>query len=598
MSPREGSLIDSSGAGSLADAALAARIGAWDTSAPRSEERRSLDMDNLLPLGGTFAGLHVESLVGRGGMGVVYRARQVAPYRTVALKVLAPELDGDHTARARFLAEIELLAAVEHPHIVPMYDAGETDGRLWLTMRLLEGPSIRSLVERRGPLVPGVALELLAPIAAALDAIHAAGLVHGDVGPANVLLDSHGEPYLADFGIARRLGAPAERLGTLAYLAPERIAASSEDTDGSGAVPAAGGAAADRYAFAGLVLYALTGRPPFEGPTADDVLRAHLDAPPPSASARRRHLPPALDPVIARGLAKDPAARQAMAVELLDDVRRALRAAPPTPAPADPRAVTLPVRPEEPGGVGARTRSRVRRRSIPASIAGVALGLVAVLLVTGSMFGFGLVPVAGILGLPAAARSPNPSATGKAVPTPTPRPTPKPTAAPRLGAAADVARLRVLLPSVVRNDCRSAALEGGALVAGGDLAMPDAIAAVSCPLADTPGTNVRYVLFPTAASLAADWQATVGAAGIATSGRCEQGSPFIGSWRQPAGILGLGQPRTGQIACWLGRDGSARIDWTLDGVPVVVSLRRTDEDLAAAYARWSSDDLSPQPANR
>ncbi|HEY3522090.1 MAG TPA: serine/threonine-protein kinase [Candidatus Limnocylindrales bacterium] len=546
-------------------------------------------MDNLLPLGGTFAGFHVEALVGRGGMGVVYRARQQAPARTVALKVLAPALDGDGPARRRFLAEIDLLAAVEHPHIVPIYGAGETDGRLWLTMRLLEGPSLRALIERRDgrrPLRPERAIELLAPIASAIDAIHEAGLVHGDVGPANVLLDAHGEPYLADFGIARRLGAPAERLGTLAYLAPERIVA-----DDGGSTPDAGGAAGDRYAFAGLLLYALTGRPPFEGPTPDDVLRAHLEAPPPTATSRRPGLPTRLDVVIARGLAKDPAARYGSATELLAAAGDALATETPSLASSDPTAATRPLR--APAGA--------RRRSTPGGLATAVLGLVVALLVTGWTFGFGLVPVAGGLGLPAAARSSDPSgertpgATPR--PTPTPSPTPTPTASPRLGSAEDVARLRVLLPDAVRNACQSDAVAGGALVTGGDVATPDAVAAVACPLdADGTGLSVRYVLFASTATLEDAWAATVGRATRDAHGRCEAGTAFAGRWQQRGGLLGLGPERTGRIACWLGRNGHARVDWTLDGVPVLVTLHRPDEDVAAAYAVWSREDLSPRPS--
>src|SRR5581483_560301 len=170
------------------------------------------------------------------------------------------------------------------------------------------------------------------PIASALDAIHEAGLVHGDVGPANVLLDIHGEPYLTDFGIARRLGTPAERLGTLAYLAPERIVGSDRDSGLE-----AGGPAADRYAFAGLLLYALTGRPAFEGATPDDVLRAHLEAPVPAATARRPELPARIDHVVARGLAKDPGERFGSATELLAAARDALAMPLPGVVAADPR---------------------------------------------------------------------------------------------------------------------------------------------------------------------------------------------------------------------------------------------------------------------
>jgi serine/threonine protein kinase len=174
--------------------------------------------ETLLPLGGTFAGHRVESILGRGGMGVVYRARQAAPARTVALKVLAPELDGDETARRRFLDEIALLAAVEHPHVVPIHEAGEEGGRLWLTMRLLEGPSLRTLVERTSGLDPARAIALLAPVASALDAIHAAGLVHGDVGPTNVLLDLHGERDPTGYELHATTIAIADELAGAAWL--------------------------------------------------------------------------------------------------------------------------------------------------------------------------------------------------------------------------------------------------------------------------------------------------------------------------------------------------------------------------------------------
>ena len=217
-----------------------------------SEAERPRD---LLAIGSVFAGHRIEGVIGRGGMGVVYRARQLSPERQVALKIVAPELAGDPAIRARFLGETELLAAVEHPHVVPIHAAGESDGRLYLTMRLLEGPSLQRLVTAEGRLEPARALDLLTPIAAALDAIHGAGLIHGDVSPTNILLDTRGEPYLTDFGIARRLSAPGEPRATLAYLAPERI----RHPEGGTALDAR----ADLYAFAGTLVFALTGRPPF-----------------------------------------------------------------------------------------------------------------------------------------------------------------------------------------------------------------------------------------------------------------------------------------------------------------------------------------------
>ena len=146
-------------------------------------------MQPLLPLGSTFAGFRVEAVVGWGGMGTVYRAHQLVPNRNVALKLISRDLAPDPVAQARFLREIELLAALEHPHIVPVHAAGEADGQLYLAMRYLDGPNLSQLVRDQGPLSVGHTLAILAPIADALDAAHERGLIHRDVSPGNVLLD-------------------------------------------------------------------------------------------------------------------------------------------------------------------------------------------------------------------------------------------------------------------------------------------------------------------------------------------------------------------------------------------------------------------------
>jgi len=146
---------------------------------------------------------------------------------------------------------------------------------------------------------------------------------------------------------------------------------------------------------------------------------------------------------------------------------------------------------------------------------------------------------------------------------------------------------------VTRREMLALLVAGGALVAGGDVATPDAVAAVSCPLGD--GATVRYVLFASGTAVDTAWQDRI-AAVASGSGRCEAGTPFVGRWRQPGGLFGLGTPRTGRIACWLARDGTARLDWTVDGVPVLATLHRPDEDVAAAYDAWSNDELSPRSA--
>ena len=188
-------------------------------------------MATLAP-GQTFAGYSVEAVVGRGGMGVVYRATDLALERPVALKLVAPELAADPRFRERFLRESRLAASMEHPHILPVYAAGEADGTLYLAMRLVEGEDLKTLLEREGTLEPALAVGLVTQIAGALDAAHAKGLVHRDVKPGNVLISSSGECYLCDFGLTKPMAAErsltesGQFLGTLDYVAPEQIRAS------------------------------------------------------------------------------------------------------------------------------------------------------------------------------------------------------------------------------------------------------------------------------------------------------------------------------------------------------------------------------------
>src|SRR4051794_12772561 len=206
-----------------------------------------------------LAGYRIESLLGRGGMGVVYRARDLALERNVALKLLAPELAQDVRFRERFLRESRLAASLDHPAIVPIYDAGEVGGRLFIAMRLVDGTDLKRLLADQGPLEPERALDLLEHVADALDAAHERGLVHRDVKPSNVLVDSRGHCYLADFGLSRRLAdhgvglGGARSLGTVDYVAPEQIR--GEELD----------ARSDLYSLGCLLYECLAGRPPFAG---------------------------------------------------------------------------------------------------------------------------------------------------------------------------------------------------------------------------------------------------------------------------------------------------------------------------------------------
>jgi YVTN family beta-propeller protein len=271
-------------------------------------------------LGTTVADYHVVALAGRGGMSVVYRARDERLGRDVALKLLAPELTDNEQFRKRFLRESRIAASLNHPNIVPVYSAGEFGGMFYLAMRFVEGADLKALLRRESRLEPARALALLGQVASALDTAHGHGLVHRDVKPANILLEgaSLETAYLADFGLtkaeASRAGATetGQLVGTLDYVAPEQIRGQALD------------GRADVYAL-GCVLYeCLTGRPPFADASEVAVLYAHLHDAPPPASGLRPGLPPALDASLARALAKQPEERHRSAGELVIEAGEAL----------------------------------------------------------------------------------------------------------------------------------------------------------------------------------------------------------------------------------------------------------------------------------
>jgi hypothetical protein len=276
-------------------------------------------MSATIAPGATIAGYRVEALVGRGGMGVVYRATDLRLERPVALKLIAPERAQDERFRGRFLKEPRLAAALDHPNVLPIYEAGDCDGQLYLAMRYVEGHDLKSLLERDRTLTPERTVAILAQVAGALDAAHRCGLVHRDVKPANFLVDEDGHAYLTDFGITKQVGSAStqtgDMVGTLDYLAPEQIR--GEPVDGR----------TDAYAL-GCVLHAcLTGTPPFHRHTQAETLWAHLEEEPPQVGGH-----PALDPVLRRALAKDRDGRFASCRELVDAASEALGLAAPAPS--------------------------------------------------------------------------------------------------------------------------------------------------------------------------------------------------------------------------------------------------------------------------
>lgn len=282
-------------------------------------------LPGLVP-GSLVGGYRVQARIGAGGMAVVFRAQDEALGRTVALKVLAPTLAGDGEFRERFIRESRAVAAVDHPHIVPVYAAGEADGVLYLAMRFISGGDLSSVVQREGPLPGDRAVFLLLPIAAALDAAHAAGLVHRDVKPANILIDASPgraeHPYLSDFGLAKDttsstgLTGIGQFLGTPDYAAPEQIS-------GKPARPQT-----DQYALACVAFTVLTGKLPFARNESMAVLWAHMYDSPPSVTAQRPDLPAAVDSVIARALAKSLEDRYVTCEEFISALRTALGSRP------------------------------------------------------------------------------------------------------------------------------------------------------------------------------------------------------------------------------------------------------------------------------
>lgn len=272
--------------------------------------------------GSRIAGYRLGEQIGRGGMAVVFRAQDERLERQVALKILSPALAADETFRHRFILESRSAAAVDDPYIIPVFEAGEADGVLFIAMRYVPGGDVDALLKQTGPLPAERVAAIISGVASALDTAHAAGLVHRDVKPTNMLLDTRvGRPdhvYLSDFGLSKGALSSADLtgvdrfMGTLHYCAPEQIQGRRVD------------ARSDEYALACTAFELLSGRPPFSQEEASAVLYAQLKEPPPRLAPRRADLPAAVDDVLLRALAKAPEERYASCGEFADALRMAL----------------------------------------------------------------------------------------------------------------------------------------------------------------------------------------------------------------------------------------------------------------------------------
>jgi serine/threonine-protein kinase len=312
-------------------------------------------------LGSVFGRYRLDTLVGRGGMGVVFRATDLSLQRSVALKVLSPALPTDPAFQERFMRESRLAAAIEHPAIVPVYEAGAIGDHLYIAMRFVPGRDLGAILRLDAPLGLDRPIHLIGQVSGALDAAHRRGLVHRDVKPANVLVEEgeEGRAYLADFGLSRRLGdltAPTRSgpLGTLDYVAPEIVQQGRVD------------GRADQYALACVVFHCLTGAPPYAGGSDASVLLAHLQSEVPRASVTAPGLPAHVDEALTRALSKSPDGR-------FPDCRSftAALAGRPFPATAleDERAARTPT-------LVARTRQLRTRRRLSGAVAVVGVATI------------------------------------------------------------------------------------------------------------------------------------------------------------------------------------------------------------------------------
>ena len=282
-----------------------------------------------LPQGTEVAGYRIDGVLGRGGMGVVYRAEHVHLGRRVALKLLAPGLAVDRSFRERFVRESRLAASLDHPNVVTVFDAGEADNVLYIAMQYVDGIDLGARLREEDTVAPAEAVAVAEQVGSALDAAHAAGLVHRDVKPANILLQE-GHWFLTDFGLTKRLASStgltiqSDIVGTPDYLAPEQIEGATV------------GGRVDQYALGCVLFHCLAGTAPFERDSDIAILQAHLHENPPEIHRARPELSPGVDDVLHRAMAKDPSERYRSCADLAIDLASALGVT--SELPAVPRA--------------------------------------------------------------------------------------------------------------------------------------------------------------------------------------------------------------------------------------------------------------------
>jgi serine/threonine protein kinase len=504
-------------------------------------------------VGADLGNYHIEAVVGRGGMGVVYRAEQVGLARKVALKVLAPTLVDDEAFRARFVRESQMAAAIDHPNILPIYEAGQAEGVYFLAMRFVDGTDLESRL-RAGALEPRDTIRILAQVASALDAASEAGLVHRDVKPANILIASSkgvekaDHAYLTDFGLTKHRGSQTGLtqsgafMGTLDYIAPEQV--EGRPVDGR----------TDQYSLACVAFHCLTGTTPFPRDTDIAIAMAHLREQPPSATSLRPELPPDVDRVLARALAKKQDDRYPSSEGFVGALRQALgvRVSEPHPVPPATTSNRLPL----------------------------LIGLLAVVAVV-AVGGIGLLVSRAGQASPStsAAELPSTSVTGSAPLEPTGDPFP----------TLLESSLILSLPNESGPECDR----------GDDALLPTRQgpsvrprAHVVCSLVGGQGLEtIEIWLLPFMADIRGSdvIVALATAAGVA-EGDCATTDKGGGGWYAPETDL------YGGHACWPSGDGTgSELAWSVDEAWVVYRARLNGRDHAALHAWWIANRESIVP---
>ncbi len=525
-------------------------------------------------LGTDLGPYRIERVLGRGGMGVVYLAEQRELGRKVALKLLPDELAHDADFRARFERESRLAAGLDHPNIIPIFEAGELDGTVYIAMRYVEGTDFASRLRTEPQLTPDAVIHILVQIARALDAAHARGLVHRDVKPANVLLDptagdAEGDhAYLTDFGLTKQTGSESgltkagSFMGTLAYMAPEQI--EGQDVDGR----------ADEYSLAAMAFEALTGSVPFKRDQEIAVAMAHLKDPVPSVVALRPELPPGVDVALARGMAKDREARYPTSVAFMTELREALGGRP-IAAPA--------VR-------AAKSRSSRRGTVLIAAVLGLGLMIVA-----------GVALASGLGGPGSSGTSPSGSlGAGRGSSSgPSTTPSPTSTAFPN----ANEALLLAMLPGDLGTDCARGSYTPTDVSSSGDERPHRPTASLDCSPPGGSGADAVSLRWFQGIEGQGDRELSQVLTHFATEDRgsllppadCSSASSGTSRWTiagQDAGAIlcyrGLeGGRATVDPSGHLVESGPAWIYWTHVKEPIFAWATRADGDSVALYDWWS-----------